>query len=337
MSVPRPHGSTLRLISAFNWPKAISITAVCWFSPILLGVVVLVGWHTHNVTLIQVLPTFVPMQYNTALGFLVCGLGLLLAVRASAKGALAFGALAAMVGILTLIEYVFGVELGIDQLLMEHYITVATSNPGRMAPNTALCFSLTGFALLLSAIAQSHQRAVVAISVLGSLVFGLGIIAFAGYAMGLETAYGWGHLTRMAVHTSAGFIVLGVGLIAYAWNCTDTTMEGIPSWFSTVIGIIVLTFTLSLWQALNAVEAIGIAQYFVITFGAVLALALSVAVNRSVVSHRRALALEEARNNLEAQARELTEEIAERKRAEEEVRQLNADLEQRVIERTVNL
>ena len=307
--------------NAGRWLTTKGLSAVCGLLPTLLGVVVLLGWYTHNVTLIQVSPTFVPMQYNTALGFLVCGMGLILAVRASAKGALAFGALAAMIGVLTLVEYVFGVDLGIDQLLMEHYVTVATSNPGRMAPNTALCFSLTGFALLLSANAQAPQRSVVVVSVLGSLTFGLGVIAFAGYAMGLETAYGWGHLTRMAVHTSAGFIVLGVGLVAHAWARTDTTMERLPSWFSTVVGIVVLTFTLSLWQALNAVEAIGIAQYFVITFGVVLALALSVAVNLSGVSQRRAHALEAAHHNLEGQVEERTkeiqQEITERQRAGE--------------------
>lgn len=292
-----------------SWSRTRSVTAVCGTLPTLLGMVVLLGWYTHNATLIQVSPTFVPMQYNTALGFLVCGMGVLLAVRANAKGALAFGALAAMIGGLTLIEYVFGVDLGIDQLLMEHYVTVATSNPGRMAPNTALCFSLTGIALLLSANAQASQRSVVAISVLGSLTFGLGVIAFAGYAMGLETAYGWGHLTRMAVHTSAGFIVLGVGLVAHAWDRTDTTMVHLPSWFSTVVGIVVLTFTLSLWQALNAVEAIGIAQYFVITFGVILAMALSVAVNISGVSSRRARALEQIHHGLEAQVEERTKEL----------------------------
>ena len=43
---------------------------------ILLGVTVLTGWYIHSVALVQVLPGFVPMQYNTALGFLLMGVGL---------------------------------------------------------------------------------------------------------------------------------------------------------------------------------------------------------------------------------------------------------------------
>ena len=34
-----------------------------------LGAVVLLGWYLHEPALIQVNPAFVPMQYNTALGF----------------------------------------------------------------------------------------------------------------------------------------------------------------------------------------------------------------------------------------------------------------------------
>ena len=44
----------------------------------LLGLVVLIGWFTHNEVLLQVCPGFVPMQFNTALGFFISGAGLLL-------------------------------------------------------------------------------------------------------------------------------------------------------------------------------------------------------------------------------------------------------------------
>ena len=44
---------------------------------LLLGLVVIFGWHTDNRTLVQILPQFVPMQYNTALGFVFSGLALL--------------------------------------------------------------------------------------------------------------------------------------------------------------------------------------------------------------------------------------------------------------------
>jgi len=49
-------------------------------------------------------------------------------------------------------------------------------------------------------------------SILGALIFGLGIIAFIGYLIGMEVTYGGGKLTRMAVHTSIGFVLMGAGI-----------------------------------------------------------------------------------------------------------------------------
>jgi two-component system, sensor histidine kinase and response regulator len=239
----------------------------------------LAGWYLRNETLIQVSPSFVPMQYNTALGFFLAGLGVLLGVLAYRRGALGFGILVLLVGGLTLVQYIFGAELGIDQLFMEHYITTATSHPGRMAPNTALCFSLTGTAIVLGGWPASGRHRPSLISGLGALTFGLGFISFAGYVMELETAYGWGRLTRMAVHTAAGFMLLGGALIALAWIREELRKVELPRWLPLIVGIGVLTIAVSLWQALNADTAIGGSQYLVLGFGISLSIALSAMVS----------------------------------------------------------
>jgi len=88
----------------------------------------------------------VPMQYNTALGFVFCGAALLGLALGRPRVGVAAAGIAAVIGSLTLVEYIGQVDLGIDELFMEHEVTVKTSNPGRMAPNTALCFVLIGLA-----------------------------------------------------------------------------------------------------------------------------------------------------------------------------------------------
>ena len=93
---------------------------------VLLGATVLFGWYTRNIALIQIHPTFVPMQYNTAIGFLLCGIGILSMSFNYKRLMMICGGTICTIGILTLAEYVFGANLGIDQLLMEHYITVET-------------------------------------------------------------------------------------------------------------------------------------------------------------------------------------------------------------------
>lgn len=180
----------------------------------ILGFLVLIGWYTNTVQLIQVLPIFVPMQYNTALGFLLAGTGLLVIFKAKEfQGKIIFS-IVGLIGILTLFEYLSGINLGIDELLMKHHITVETSHPGRMAPNTALCFLLTSIALLLS-LKQDYKKVQIS-GVLGSLVFGLGLVAFVGYLINMESTYGWGKLTKMAVHTALGFMAMGAGITAYS-------------------------------------------------------------------------------------------------------------------------
>jgi len=177
---------------------------------VMLGLLVLIGWYTNNEQLIQVLPIFVPMQYNTALGFLLAGTGLWAIFKNREFHGKIIYSLVGIIGLLTLVEYIAEINLGIDELLMQHYITVETSHPGRMAPNTALCFLLTSIATLL--VLEKDYKKVQISGVLGSLVFGLGLVAFVGYLINMEVTYGWGKLTNMAVHTALGFMALGTGI-----------------------------------------------------------------------------------------------------------------------------
>ncbi|MBN4063631.1 response regulator [Cardiobacterium sp. AH-315-I02] len=182
------------------------------------------------------------------------GVGLLLISRGYLSTGIIFGIFVVLIGLLTLVQYVFGIDLTIDQLLMQHDIIVQTSHPGRMAPNTALCFSLTGVSLItLATITRvKHWNHSLFAGIMGSLTLGLGIVALAGYAADLETAYGWGELSRMAVHTAVGFIILGVAVTSLAWFHSNTEFSGLPSWFPVPIGMVVLTIMTSLWQAIES-------------------------------------------------------------------------------------
>lgn len=185
---------------------------------IAVGLLVMAGWHLHSTALIQLLPMFVPMQYNTALGFLLCGIGIFSAARGKRRLAVAMGAVVGALGILTLGQYIFGLNLGIDQLLMTHYVLVETSHPGRMAPNTALTFVLVAAALLILVAVPPFKGRPLLVGSLSALILTLGGVAFIGYLTGASTAYGWGQLTNMAVHTAAGFMVLGTGILMAAYQ-----------------------------------------------------------------------------------------------------------------------
>lgn len=222
-------------------PKLLGLLIAC------LGLVVLFGWYTHNTVLIQVRASFAPMQYNTALGFLLSGLGLFFAAWSKPKTSAALGFLLILIGGLTLVQYIANIDLPIDQLFMDHYITTQTASPGRMAPNTALCFLLTGITLF----ALNTFSNLEAFKLLGAVITGLGAIAIIGYLTDIETAYGWGHLTRMAVHTSTGFIVLGVGITLWDIPATNDTKLLRQYWGPSTASITLTVVVLLLWQALN--------------------------------------------------------------------------------------
>ena len=304
----------------------------------LLGLVVIIGWQTNNVTLVQVLPTFVPMQYNTALGFVLCGLGLLAVIFGRKRAALVFGGLAAAIGIATLLQFIFGLNFGIDQFFHDHDITVKTSHPGRMAPNTALCFTLIGLAVVARAtLARPATRSLVSV-LLSSLGLAFGTVALSGYLAGLETAYGWGWLTRMAIHTSVGFSVIGIGFLAAVWRDDLTPSTLVPRWFPLTVFVATCTAAVCLWQAIEAehiaalgtndgvVEGSNIADALLFG-GLLLALALASAAHLAQTAFRRAREAGDA--NIA-----LADEVGRRKRAQSDLAAERDNLEATVIERT---
>jgi len=221
----------------------------------LLGFVVLIAWHTRIEGFIQVMPpSFVPMQYNTALGFVLCGLALATGLHGYRRAAIVLGACVSVIGILTLIEYILNTNLGIDQLLMEHYITVETSNPGRMAPNRALCFSLSGLSISFANGVKGFGRIHLGTLLLGAIVSAFGAVAIFGYIAGISTAYGWGSMTRMAIHTAIGFLVVGGGILSSGFKRASDEGVGLSHWIPGFVGGYVILVSLLLWQPLSAYE-----------------------------------------------------------------------------------
>lgn len=224
---------------------------ICGAIALILGAVVILGWHMQNQTLVQILPSFAPMQYNTALCFLLSGIGLLSIVRKKHKIGLISGICVTFISLLTLLQYMFNINFGIDQLFMEHNITTKTSHPGRMAPNTATCFILTGTALIANfALARFKVKNHV-LRTLGAIILALSSVAFCGYFVSVEAAYGWANLTRMALHTSIGFIILSYGIISYAWFASTKKTLTSTRWIAVLSAIIITLLSISVWFELT--------------------------------------------------------------------------------------
>src|SRR5580704_7920189 len=235
-------------ISPAKWPSVLAAAAGGLSAA--LGLTVLVGWYTHNTALIQIHPTFVTMVYNTALGFFLSGLSLVAIALGRPRLALIGGGYVVVFGLVTLAEFMFSRDLGIDQLFMRDYVMVANAYPNRMALNSAVFWPLVGSAILLMSLSRARLRPLI-VGLIGSIAFAQGLVAFSGYLTGVTTTYAWGNLTRMAVHTAFGFAILGLGLVALAWrDHRAEERKGAPRWLPIVVGVTVAAITLCLWQAL---------------------------------------------------------------------------------------
>lgn len=107
----------------------------------LVGVVVMIGWMYQLSSLVQIFPSFVPMQFNTAFCFFWSAVSLLL-IRRYPIISTGISFLVFLFVVLTLMQYIFHFNAGIDELFVHHAITIYSLYPGRMSPNTAVCFIL---------------------------------------------------------------------------------------------------------------------------------------------------------------------------------------------------
>jgi PAS domain S-box-containing protein len=297
-----------------------------------IGGLVVAGWLTVAVALIQVLPGFPPMQYNTALGFMICGAALLAAALDLRRPTALLGAVAGVIGLATLLQDFLHADLGIDQLLVETYIWTGVPDPGRMGPNSALCLFLIGSALIGLATRPANSTFHVYPAVLSAVAVALATAALVGYAAGVPGAYGWGHHNPMAVHTAIGFTLLGGGIAGLAWNAAQEETGEAPSWLPLLASAIVITVTLCMWYALSIGETSVAGQVRTISHpdaslpdvtlatGLLTALLLGWSIREGQISRGRARSLE--RTNLA-----LSQEMQARTRMEHGIQQLAAIVE----------
>jgi PAS domain S-box-containing protein len=297
------------------------VAAASGASVAVLGGLVVAGWLTVAVTLIQVLPGMPPMQYNTALGFMICGAALLAATLDLRRPTALLGGLAAVIGLATLVETLFHNNLGIDDLLVEAYIFTGVSDPGRMAPNSALALGLSGLALLVLAWSPPSRSGHRLPALLGSIVVALGTAALVGYAADVPHAYGWGNFNRMALHSAVGFSLLGGGIVGLAWNKAQTESHETPDWLPGLSAIAVISVTAFLWYALTGGGGRESAVATITLYtGLLSALLLAWSLRAGQIAGRHARSLESANLTLH-------DEIDTRLRAEETMLQLAAIVE----------
>jgi PAS domain S-box-containing protein len=179
------------------------------------GALVLLGWALDLSMLTSISSDFVSMKPNAALGFVLAGGTLHVLSTGVADRRLRFAALAAafvvaLIGLLTLSEYLYGWNLSIDRLVFSEATgALGTSAPARMAPTSAFCFFLLGVSLLVLDVRRCYPVAQL-LTLLAALV---SLTALIGYVYGVGSLYMGGSSTAMALHSSLCFLLLSSGIL----------------------------------------------------------------------------------------------------------------------------
>ena len=193
------------------------------------GGLVLIGWAFDITAFKSILPGWVSMKANTALGFILAGVALLGSSLSSSTLSLRLvrlcALLSSLIGLLTLGEYLFAWNPGFDQwLFREPAHTVGTSHPGRMAPDTAACFVFLAVGLTLACDVRKTTMRFWLTTILGSLTMAVAMAALLTYFANTIYAFGFWGMTLMSAPTAMLFVFLSATIVLKAWP------EGVSLW-----------------------------------------------------------------------------------------------------------
>jgi len=176
------------------------------------GSAVMIGWIMDIPVLESIHPHWVTMKFNTALCFVLGGIGLFTHIISQPRLddqqldmswprriVVVFAvSVVFMITIAALLEYFSGIDLGIDNILVAEGPTAyGTSNLGRMSPVTAFDFL---FLTVAYGAGASRSRSLWRLSqVLSLIAMAIAYIAMLGYVFGIESFY------RVSAYTSIAF------------------------------------------------------------------------------------------------------------------------------------
>ena len=196
--------------------KGISVPFAVGVFVSVIALVIICEWAFGIKIIAHLSPTDSSMKINSAIIFLLFALSLTLHqsrklfVRVVVKILTLFGM---TIAALSLAQYIFGVDLGIDELVFKDNPNPdITSSPGRMSPLVAANFLLTGMALLLWKLTGKNNHRPSEYFALAALF--IPVMALIGYIFSAASLYSFTTVTGVAFITANLFLILLSGILA---------------------------------------------------------------------------------------------------------------------------
>ena len=172
---------------------------------------VLVGWCVDSLALESAWLGLPTMKVNTALALLLGGASLLVTRwqgRVRSTGWICAAGMT-VIALLTLCEYIFGWNPGIDEAIFRDFTSRTGMPAGRMALSTACSLVLLGSALVLFHMGRARRAIQAMVFAAGGIAF----LSFAGYLYGSPALSRLGPFESMAPNTTVTLLALCTGIL----------------------------------------------------------------------------------------------------------------------------
>lgn len=217
---------------------------------IVTGLVVMAGWAFRIPALLIWHPDWVVMVFNTALGFVLLGVGLFAASSGRTRLQWVTSVLLGLLAATVLAQFILDRDFGIDQLLVEAWTADHNLHPGRMAIATTLLFLVCAAILLCGALRGLRPLRALFAWVGGVLVSAAGLASLVAYLIGFSAVSGLAGLTLMAAHTSLAFALAGVGLAVIGAGWSPEIVADRQRWGGAVAAALIFVAGFNLWQGM---------------------------------------------------------------------------------------
>jgi PAS domain S-box-containing protein len=195
---------------------------------------------------------------------LLCGLCLLMVQSRAAAARTAVRLVAgvvAIVGALTLLEHVSGINLRLDTLIFYRAWEIsAAAAPMRMGPPASVAFVVVGLGLILTTCGRRGRGHAVRC---GLATVGIAALSLAGYLYGAQEMYAIPKLTGIAMQTATVILALGIGLISSAPDCNPMWLLQEPGTAGTLARRalpVIVVISLSLGWAVVKINRSGLSD-----------------------------------------------------------------------------
>ena len=219
---------------------------------------VIIGWFTHNNFLRSIVPGTVTMKFNVALGFVFSSTVLLLYYfpgknKIRYRISVLLSVIVSLIGLLTLAEYFFGFNIGIDELFVKDDLRIITTYyAGRMSPLSAINFLLIGIGLLLL---NKEKTATYQFFYLSGIAF-ISLLMLIGFNFIADIPT----FINLSIYDAIGFMILSAA-IYFAQPMLQKKISFEQKLFTGFTAVIILIAVLSIFSSYYSDKRISTSQW----------------------------------------------------------------------------